>query len=181
VRVHFCRRAVLINAASHENREIERITEMNCLVTTVIFFCALFYVGECRAFNCRISTTPVNFGVYDVFSRSVLDSTGTITVICNNPQQKPITITVTLNAGGSGSFNPRQMRASGGTDRLNYYLFSDPSRTIIWGDGTGGSSYVTGVVTRYGAFNALVYGRIPAGQNVSLGNYGDVLTATVNW
>lgn len=154
---------------------------MNSLVRSALVFCTLLIVAECHAFQCRISTTPVNFGVYDVFSRFVLDSTGTITVACNNLDKKPMTVRVTLNAGGSGTFNPRQMRASSGNDRLNYYLCTDPSRTVIWGDGTGGSSFVSAVVTRDSSFNSLIYGRIPPGQNVSVGNYSDVLTATVMW
>lgn len=154
---------------------------MNSMMKSALFFCTLFFVAECYAFNCRISTTPVNFGSYDVFSSYVQDSTGTIAISCNNPEKKPITIRVTLSAGGSGKFNPRQMRAASGTDRLNYYLFTDPSRTVIWGDGTGGSSSVSSVINKDSSFTSLVYGRILPGQNVGVGNYSDVLTATVIW
>jgi len=162
-------------------RKIERITEMKSLVIGTLFFCALFFCAECFAFNCRISTTPVNFGTYDVFSQFVLDSTGTISVSCNNLEKKPMSIKVTLSAGNSGVFNPREMRSTSGMDRLKYYLFSDPAMTTVWGDGTGGSSYVSSVVTRDSTFNVLIYGRVTPGQNVSVGNYSDVLTATVLW
>ncbi len=141
----------------------------------------LLLASETLAFNCKIATTPVNFGSYDVFSKFVMDSTGTITVTCNNPEKKPINITITLSAGGSGSFNPRQMLSSSGSDRLNYNLYSNPSHTVIWGDGTGGSSFVSSMVDRTTTFNSLVYGRILPGQNVGVGNYSDMLTATVNW
>lgn len=154
---------------------------MNGLVKSAFFFFTLCIAAEIHAFNCRISTTPLNFGSYDVFSGFVLDSTGTVSITCNAPDHKPLAILVTLNAGGSGSFNPRQLRATTGNDRLNYYLFTDPSRSVIWGDGTGGSSPVSGVVTKYSSFNALVYGRIPARQNVSVGAYTDQITATVIW
>lgn len=154
---------------------------MNSLARLVLTICILFFAAETHAFNCRISTTPVNFGVYDVFSSYVQDSTGTITVTCQNPEMKPLPVVISLNAGGSGTFNPRQMRASSGTDRLNYYLFTDPSRTVIWGDGTGGSSIVSSQITKSTTFNAVVYGRILPGQNVGVGNYSDVLTATVTW
>ena len=162
-------------------RKIERITEMKSLVICTLFFCALSFCAECFAFNCRISTTPVNFGTYDVFSGYVLDSTGTITVSCSNPEKKPMPITISLSTGSSGTFTPRQMKSTNSTDRLNYYLFSDPARNLIWGDGTGGSSRVSMVVTRDSTVNALIYGRILPGQNVSVGNYSDVLTATVMW
>jgi len=154
---------------------------MKSLVRSVLFFCALFFCAECFAFNCRIATTPVNFGTYDVFSQSVLDSTGTISVSCNNLEKKPMSIKVTLSAGNSGAFNPREMRSTSGQDRLKYFLFSDPAMTVVWGDGTGGSSYLSSVVTRDSTINALIYGRILPRQNVSVGNYSDVLTATVLW
>lgn len=154
---------------------------MNGIVKSALSICILFLAAESYAFNCRIATTPVNFGNYDVFSSYVLDSTGTITVSCNNPEQKPFSIMITLSAGGSGVFNPRKMSSSSGADRLSYNLFTNPSRTVIWGDGTGGSSTVSSLITRTSTFNSLLYGRISAGQNVSVGNYSDVLTATVNW
>lgn len=140
----------------------------------------LFISVESHAFNCTITTTPVNFGVYDVFATLPLDSTGSISVSCKNPDRKPLPITVTISQGNGGSFSPRQMLSSLG-DRLNYYLFSDSSRTAIWGDGTGGSSVVTSLVSKDAIFDAIVYSRVPAGQNVSAGIYSDTLTATVNW
>jgi spore coat protein U-like protein len=152
---------------------------MNCMVKSALSICILFLAAESYAFSCRIATTPVNFGNYDVFSRFVQDSTGTISVSCNNPGKKPINITITLTAGSSGRFNPRQMSSS--NDRLSYNLYSDPNHMVIWGDGTGGSSTVSSIVTKSTAFNSLVYGRIPPGQNVGVGNYSDVLTATVIW
>jgi spore coat protein U-like protein len=154
---------------------------MRSLVKFVLLLSVLFIYSESFAFTCRISTTPVNFGTYDVFSRFVQDSTGTISVRCNNLEKKPMSVKITLSAGSSGMFNPREMISTSGQDRLRYYLFSDPSMTVIWGDGTGGSSYVPATVIRDSTFNALIYGRIPPGQNVSVGNYSDVLTATVIW
>ncbi|MDD2320262.1 MAG: spore coat U domain-containing protein [Geobacteraceae bacterium] len=154
---------------------------MKSLVRVTLFLCTLLICAESFAFTCRIATTPVNFGTYDVFSRFVLDSTGTVSVTCNNIEKKPMSIRVTLSAGNSGVFNPRELRSTSGPDRLSYYLFSDPSMTVVWGDGTGGSSYVSAVVTRDSTLTSLIYGRIPPGQNVSVGSYSDVLTATVLW
>jgi spore coat protein U-like protein len=96
-------------------------------------------------------------------------------VDCKNPEQKPLSIIISINKGSSGGFTPRQMTSAVG-DRLNYYLFTDAAHTTIWGDGTGG-----GTITRNTILNATIYGRIPAAQNVSTGAYSDVLTATVIW
>ncbi len=154
---------------------------MKNIVTWFFFLGSLALSTICYSFNCKITTTPINFGSYDVFSSYVKDSTGTLTVSCSNPEQKSMMVTILISSGSSGKFNPRQMQSSGGTDRLNYYLFTDPSMTAIWGDGTGGSSTVTSVVARTSSFTSTIFGRIPAGQNVTTGNYSDTLTATVLW
>lgn len=155
---------------------------MNDLLKSALFLCTLFFpAASCYAFNCTLATTPVNFGNYDVFSGYSLDSTGTLTVSCSNPEKKPITVNISINSGLSGNFNPRQMQGSNGTDRLNYYLFTDPSGAVIWGDGTGGSTTVFSTVTRTSTLTSTIYGRIPARQNVSVGTYTDLLTATVTW
>jgi len=154
---------------------------MKSMVKSALVLCVLFLAAESHAFSCKIATTSVNFGNYDVFSSFYLDSTGTISVDCNNQENRPMNIKITLTAGNSGKFSPRQMSSSSGSDRLSYNLYSDPSHNTIWGDGTGGSSVVTSVVDRTSTINALVYGRIFPGQNVGVGIYNDQLTATVFW
>lgn len=154
---------------------------MNGIVAKTAFLFFLFFTAESYAFSCKIATTSVNFGNYDVFSNFNLDSTGTIIVDCNNKEERPMHVTITLNAGRSGSFNPRQMTSSRGSDRLRYNLYIDPSHVTIWGDGTGGSSFVTALVDRTSTLKQDVYGRIPPRQNVGVGDYRDVLTATVLW
>jgi spore coat protein U-like protein len=144
-----------------------------------IFFLILLSV-EAVAFHCTVSTTPVSFGSYDVFSSFPLDSTGTITIYCNNLEKKAMPVTVSISSGAAGSFNPRQMQREGG-DRMNYYLFSDPSRTTIWGDGTGGTSIFRRIIDRESPVYATVYGRIPARQNLRAGAYRDSLVVTVMW
>jgi spore coat protein U-like protein len=141
----------------------------------------VLFAAQCFAFTCSVTTTPVIFTNYDVFSTSPLNSTGTINVSCNNPEKKPIPVTIAISSGGSGKFNPRQMRAATGTDRLNYYLFTDPSRTTIWGDGTSGTSIVSNVVTKQSSFITTIYGMIPPRQNLSAGSFADSLVVTVNW
>jgi spore coat protein U-like protein len=126
---------------------------------------------------CTISITSVSFGAYDVFSSVPFDTTGSVTYRCG-PQDKNIMIT--LDRGGASSFNPRRMLQ--GTQPLNYNLFLDAARTIIWGDGTGGTQF-------YGIINPLtnqnvtvtIFGRIPAGQDVSSGSYTNAVTATINF
>ena len=83
----------------------------------------------------------------------------------------------------SGSFNPRRMKRSGGNDLLGYNVYTDVTRTAIFGDGTGGTSLVRPRRPGGGrvpwSTSIAMYGRIPPGQDVSVGTYSDTLTATV--
>jgi spore coat protein U-like protein len=150
---------------------------LKMLLVLSMVFCA----AEGFAFNCSVTTTPVNFINYDVFSLSPAYSTGIVAVNCNNPDRTPIPVNISINSGGSGAFNPRQMRASIGTDRLNYYLFTNASRTVIWGDGSSGTTTVTNLVARHTPWNATIFGMLPPRQNLRAGNYSDTLLVTVNW
>lgn len=125
---------------------------------------------------CTISTTAVNFGTYNVFSASPDNATGQVTYRCTAP--RPPLVTIQLDKGGAPTFNPRQMRM--GSEILNYNLYRDPARTTIWGDGTGGSqTYTRSNPPVNQNINVNVFGRIPAGQDVSAGSYSATVTATI--
>ncbi|MRR53673.1 MAG: SCPU domain-containing protein [Deltaproteobacteria bacterium] len=154
---------------------------MKCINRSLPVFLLLLSSVTAQAFHCSVTTTPVSFGSYDVFSPAPIDTIGTIFVSCNNPEKKAMPVIISINRGSSGSFNPRQMRLASGSDRMNYYLFLDPSRTTIWGDGSGGTSTVIRTIEKTSPLNLPVYGRIPARQNLKAGTYSDQLVVTVNW
>lgn len=56
---------------------------------------------------------------------------------------------------------------------------TNTARTIIWGDGTSGTSIVT--VNNVRNTTRTVYGRIPALQDVRAGSYSETLTVTVTY
>ncbi|NNC64112.1 MAG: spore coat protein U domain-containing protein [Gammaproteobacteria bacterium] len=62
-----------------------------------------------------------------------------------------------------------------------YNLYSNPARTLVWGDGTGGSLTVFRSKPRPGRqnFSLPVYGRIPPTQSVSPGLYSDDIIVTI--
>ena len=154
---------------------------MKTFLTMTVMTVTLLAAVEGSAFNCNITTTPVNFALYDVLSFTPLDSTGGIAVNCTNPPVKPITVSVTLSAGSSGNFAQRQMRPTTGSGTLLYNLYTTSSMTTVIGDGSGGTEAPTNVVTRPQAWSIPLYGRIPARQNLPPGIYSDILTATVLW
>lgn len=126
---------------------------------------------------CSLSGTSISFGNYDVFSTSPLDTNGSIVYRCGNADNN---ISISLDRGGATSFNPRQMR--NGSQALNYNLYLDAARTVIWGDGTSGTqTYFIKNPPNNQDVTVPVYGRVPTGQNVSKGTYSNTITVTINF
>ncbi len=127
--------------------------------------------------TCKISTTPVSFGTYNVFATTPLDTTGSVTYRC----VPPVTgITIVLSRGSSSTFSPRTLVK--GTESLNYNLYLDAARTRIWGDGTGGTQVFSDPNPQNNQdVTVTIFGRILAGQDVSAGTYADTVTATITF
>lgn len=159
---------------------------MRRILKIFLLILLFFFLGICKAEiglcqGCTMNVTPIGFGNYDVFPSAPLDAVGTITVSCSgNVRRATVTLSVSST---SGTFDPRRMRRSAGIDRLDYNVYTDVARTTIFGDGTGATSLIRprrppGPRVPWSA-NITMYGRIPPGQNVSVGAYSDILTATV--
>ena len=139
--------------------------------------CAVALLAASPAGACTISATGVAFGAYDPTSPSNDDGTGNVSLSCPPSVQAPV---VALEAGGSGSIAARRMRS--GIYTLNYNLFTDAARLILWGNGSVGSTVtLSGGTVSAGQrnFSRTIYGRIPAAQNVGAGTYNDTLVVTV--
>lgn len=142
------------------------------------FFFIMLFSSQSQAV-CTVSATGINFGAYDVFNALDTDSTGTVTITCDD--SPPVTATIEIGVSPiSGGFNPRQMQHVSLADLLNYNLYTKNNRNTIWGDGTGGSSSVTKKAGNSNPTTLTYYGSIPATQNVSVGVYGDTLMVTVS-
>ncbi len=128
--------------------------------------------------NCSfVSVTGVNFGSYDVFSASPTRSTGTITFRCTGSGGTNI-MTMSLSAG-SGTFASRTLRS--GANILGYNLYLDVAGTQIWGDGSPGTFVFSIDPSSSGRRDVTIYGTIPAGQDVGVGSYTDMITVTMNF
>jgi spore coat protein U-like protein len=135
-----------------------------------------------RAQSCNVSATSVSFGSYNVFNASPLDATGRITVHCTGLVGLLVSYDIKLSTSLSGSYAPRQMAS--GANRLNYNLYTNATRLTVWGDGSAGTSFVSGSITLVllGVTRIhTVYGRVPALQNVSVGSYSDNITVTLTF
>lgn len=121
------------------------------------------------AATCTMNVQGVNFGAYDPLANASVNGTGTVNVTCD----AQVSGTISLSAG-SGTYAQRTMSSS--AMKMQYNLYTDSARTQIWGDGTGGSSVLSGTTTS-GAFP--VYGRIPGGQKIGAGSYSDTIVVTI--
>lgn len=127
--------------------------------------------------DCNISATALDFGTIGLLSGNH-DAASTLTVQCT----RNAAYSISLNAGtGVGaSVSSRRMTRSGGTQTVNYRLFSDAARTVPWGDGTGGTSTVGGTGTGTNQ-TITVYGRVPQQNTPQAGVYADTVTATITY
>lgn len=121
--------------------------------------------------GCKVTVSAdLTFGSYDVYSPAPLTTTGRVRLSCpasTNPQ-------ITLSSGGSASFVWRELRSTTGALRYNVYM--DAAMSLVWGDGTDGSSVFT---APSGKEQVVLYGRIPAGQDPTAGDYADSLQLTL--
>ena len=127
--------------------------------------------------NCTLSTAALAFGSYDPVAAnasSSLDGTGRVTVACT----KGATATIGLGTGSNASGSSRRM-SDGGSNYLNYELYSDSGRSTVWNSSSGTLS--PAAAPSKVARDFTVYGRISSNQDVPAGTYGDTVVATVNF
>jgi spore coat protein U-like protein len=132
--------------------------------------------------NCAISTAAVAFGAYDpavVNAASDLLGTGTVNVTCTTGASTTVTLGQGLSAaGGSTTAVPLRRMSDGGTNFLAYFLYSENTRTTVWGDTAPTGLAHTGTGAQVGL---TVYGKVSAAQNVPVASYSDTVVATVTF
>jgi spore coat protein U-like protein len=130
--------------------------------------------------DCQVTVRDLEFGAYDNFSSTPVEAAGRITVRCEGPDATPVTISIGPGEHAAG-FAPRKMRHGHLEDQLDYLIFTDASMSAIWGDGSRGSVPVVREAGPGAVLELPVFGRIPPGQDVSVGSFSDRLTVRVDW
>jgi spore coat protein U-like protein len=121
---------------------------------------------------CSVSAGSLGFGSYT--SAAAALATATVSVNCSNGGS----YAVGLGSGSNFSTTRRMAGPSG--QFLGYELYSDSGRSVFWGDGTTLGNRVSGTGSGVSQ-NLTVYGRIPAGQNITPGSYTDTVVVTVEY
>jgi spore coat protein U-like protein len=142
--------------------------------------------NSAQALTCiDYSITPLSFGAYDSSSGSNLTTTGKININkfydCITLQLVSTNFSVKLSPGSSGTYINRKMtNLFNPLSSLQYNLYtSGGSGAAIWGDGSGGSSFVN--QTGSSNINIPIYGVVPSKQNPSIGSYSDTVTITIEF
>ncbi len=139
---------------------------------------ATLAVSVSVAKDCTISTSPVGFGAYDPVAANAtapLDGTGSVIVTCT----KGATAHVGLDGGSNGQGTSRRMKLASGSEYLAYELYRDSSRSTVWGEGS--AVLDVGAAPSRNPRTFTVYGRVPGGQDASVGAYADTVVAIVNF
>ncbi len=132
------------------------------------------------------STASLTFPNYNPLSSGTLSTASTVQVKCGGVAGLAIPYKIHLGKGGGTSYSAR--RLASGSNLLSYNLYTDNTYTAIWGDKTGGSSEVTGII----GLDVLglsppaahtIYALLPGGQTTAVPatTYTDTITVTVTY
>lgn len=135
-----------------------------------------FFSGTHAIAACWATATGVNFGAYDPQGVAPADAAGTVTLECDRREPSA---RISMGTGSAGGFAVRNMTS--GSDVLQYNIFTSAARTQIWGDGSAGTGTLDVSPFPNQPVSVTAYGRIPPGQNVRAGTYGDTLIVTVEF
>lgn len=129
--------------------------------------------------SCAISANTLNFGSGVGLLSSAVNGSTTLAVTCSNSTP----YTVSLDGGNvSGSTVSARLMAGTATGNtsttLQFQLYSDTNRTVVWGNTSG--TWVSG--TGNGSAQTLtVYGQVPAQATPKPDTYQTTVTATVSY
>jgi spore coat protein U-like protein len=138
------------------------------------------------AVTCSVSATGPAFGIYSPLGTTPTYANGSVMAVCTLLSGGATTVTLvsSYSTGASGQFATRTMLS--GTQSLNYNLYFDAAYTEIRGNGTGGSQQGGATLTLTPSAptqqtSSVIYGRIPAAQDVGAGAYLDTIVVTVSY
>src|SRR5262245_60382649 len=123
--------------------------------------------AQAAPISCGFTITNLNFGTVDLTLNTTIDSTATLSANCTGDAGTVVRVCPNINAGSGGTTtgSPRFMLS--GSDKLNFDLYQDAARTVVWGSYLWAhSSYTAPTIDitlnggGSGSATATIYGRI---------------------
>lgn len=127
--------------------------------------------------KCKINSGEVSFGSYDPASEhetAPLNAAGNLSISCT----KNTSATISIDQGqyaGQAAGTSRAMKSSVGSNYLSYDLYLDANMATVW-NSTNQATYTATGGAAPTAFP--IYAKVPGSQDVSDGQYSDVVTVT---
>lgn len=140
----------------------------------ILCFLLLLFCFKGSFAACSISIESLNFGTYNPVQKGDNLSSANLSINC----LPHIYYVIYSNSGSSGNLSDRQMKGGNkNTELLHYNIYTNTNRTAIFGDGTNGTNYITGILLN----TVTLFAKIPQLQNISAGTYTDILTLELNF
>ncbi len=126
-----------------------------------------------------ITVSNVGFPAY---TGTEVTATGSVTINCTSGASYDIALDKGIGAGATVAARYLTNQTSGMSDqKLEYKLYSDSARTILWGDGTSGTSKVAGTTTGADQTHT-IYGAVTGSQTGrKVGTYQDTVVVTLTF
>lgn len=131
--------------------------------------------------QCQIAVSTLNFHRNEPQFVKPADAIGMIEVVCQAPIGTPVRYAISSSPGNGDSARQRRLRDA--QHALDYNLFLDPARRVVWGDGTIGTT-LTDAYTQLRPVEVRrypIYGRAHVHRNVSAGTYQDLITVGLDY
>jgi len=147
------------------------------ILTIGVVGLALLSHREALGQTCSVSVPGIAFGVYNPMALSPISTSSTVTVICSQSSNTAVSYAIQIGPGAAGSYGTRNMSG------LRYQIYADAARTQVWGDGSGGTVFVSDGYSFQSQMPVnrtyTIYAQLPARQSVAPGIYSDVVLVMV--
>lgn len=135
----------------------------------LLFGLLVLMSGEARAQSCSFAVSDVDFGTVDILSGGAVDTTATLSITCSGLPLNTVRVCASIGAG-SGGATATVRRLQGPTTTIDYQLYQDGGRTVVWGSsywglpGTPPTIDIPLNLAGNGSGNATIFARLLAAQ-----------------